>query len=80
MSLNRKLMWDGKKYDSWDFLGYAKGGMDYRRMLYIFALSHGATVKEVADRFSVSPSRIYAVRREFEKARKKIKPVDKITW
>jgi hypothetical protein len=79
MSLNRKLMWKGKKCDSWDFLG-DKGGMDYRRMLYIFTLADGRTVKETAERWGVSPSRVYQVRRGFEKALKKIKPVDKITW
>lgn len=80
MSLNRKLIWKGEKYDSWDFLGHDRGGMDYRRMLYIFTLSHGSSVKETAERWGVSPSRIYQVRREFEAARKKIKPVDKIRW
>lgn len=76
MSLNRKLVWKGKTYDSWDFSDY---GMDYRRMLFIFTLADGRSVKETAERWNVSPSRVYAVRREFEKALKKVKPVDKIS-
>lgn len=77
MSLNRKLMWEGKKYDSWAFMDH---GMDYRRMLYIFSLASGASVKETAARFYVSPSRVYTVLREFKAALKKVKPVDKIRW
>lgn len=76
MSLPRKLMWEGKKYDSWDFSDH---GMDYRRMLFIFTLASGRTVKETAKQWGVSASRVYAVRREFKKALKKVKPVDKIT-
>ena len=75
MSLPRKLVWKNKMYDAWDL-----EGLDYRRMLYIFTLASGRTVKETAKQWHVTPSRVYAVRREFEKALKKIKPVKKITW